>query len=87
MHAVCADTICKRGISSDQQRETARTACLRQGPRHCDPVASAKMAIDHSRVTREALHCFNRVGRAVWIGEEIERRQGRGASLAVEAAC
>lgn len=86
MHAIGANALRQFWICGDQQNQRARTANAPEPPRDIHAIGRAKMAINHGRATRQAFGDLNRIGRSGWIAQEIQRRNGRSAGVAVEPA-
>lgn len=84
MHAMRADTAGELRIARHQQNEPTRPAKRREPTRDVFALFRAKMAINHCRAARQALGDRDRIGRTQRVCEEIQRRNARGADLAVE---
>lgn len=86
MHAVRADALRQVRISADEQKKPTRSANASEPSRHPRAADRAKMPIDDGRPAGQFARIGDGIGGTLWIGQEKQRRDGRGARLTVEPA-
>lgn len=84
VHAVGANIRCELFIGRDQQFQRPRARDPAQHPRRFHAIFRAEMPVNNGRPARQPARHGARIGRARWISDEKQRRNGRLARLAVE---